>query len=325
MIPVSDEHDDEDQRHECHWTDWRPDEPDDEHKQIHEYGWTDWGPDERSLEPGARVGPYTVRAPIGLYLERTYLADGADGPVELALFVLPGFAVTDIGVRFEREMAIVVETLSTLHPAIRPLYAAGLHGAFGWIARAPVAGVPILTWRAAAPRTWSELFPILREVAGAITSAEQAGLLLPPLMPEDILVEPGGVQVDLSTVFADDHASPGELRNRQANPRTLVLRSPEVMLDKPPSPRSSQFSLCALAWFVNHGQRPFAGDSLFEYILAALDGRLRAPPPGSALPSRIHQALVRGLAADPADRWPSMQDLLAALAPRKGLLGWLRR
>ncbi|MBA3549503.1 MAG: hypothetical protein H0T76_23760 [Nannocystis sp.] len=318
---MSDEHD-EDQRHEPSWTDWRPDESD-EHRQIHEYGWTDWGPDERSLEPGARVGPYTVRAPIGLYLERTYLADGADGPVELALFVLPDIVVTDIGVRFERELAIVVKTLSTLHPAIRPLYAAGLHGPLGWIARAPAAGVPLPTWRAATPRTWSDLFPILQQVAGAITSAEQAGLLLPPLVPEDILVEPGGgVQVDLGTVLADHHACLGDQLN---HPRTFLLLSPEAVRGEPPSPRSSQFSICALAWFVFHGQRPFASDSIVAYMFATLEGRLREPPPGTALPSRIHQALVRGLAAEPADRWPTMPELLAALAPRKGLLGWLRR
>jgi len=44
-----------------------------------------------------------------------------------------------------------------------------------------------------------------------------------------------------------------------------------------------------------------------------LAGNLRPPPPQSAVPRKVCAALRRGLAADPAQRFPSMRELLEAL------------
>src|SRR5262249_47021166 len=42
-------------------------------------------------------------------------------------------------------------------------------------------------------------------------------------------------------------------------------------------------------------------------------GRIKDPPPGTDVPPRIRRAVVRGLAVDPAERWPSLEMLLAEL------------
>ena len=47
---------------------------------------------------------------------------------------------------------------------------------------------------------------------------------------------------------------------------------------------------------------------------AVVSGRCRPPPKDSTVPAPIRDAVLRGLATRPEDRWPSLDELLAALA-----------
>src|SRR5205085_2968503 len=87
---------------------------------------------------------------------------------------------------------------------------------------------------------------------------------------------------------------------------------------------SDQFSFCVTAWEALHGQRPFVGDSLADIEAAIREGRI-TPPPSSdrGVPARVHRALLRGLSADPAARFPSMDALLDELTPRAPRWPWI--
>jgi hypothetical protein len=76
-------------------------------------------------------------------------------------------------------------------------------------------------------------------------------------------------------------------------------------------PTSSRFSVAL--YEALYGERPFAGrgEALSRAILA---GEVREAPAGSRVPAWLRRVLVRGLASDPAERWPAMEPLLAALA-----------
>jgi len=69
-------------------------------------------------------------------------------------------------------------------------------------------------------------------------------------------------------------------------------------------------------WEALAGQRPFAGDTVEALRAAIAAGAITTC---AGLPPRIERALRRGLAADPAARFPSMELLLAALAPSRPL------
>lgn len=77
--------------------------------------------------------------------------------------------------------------------------------------------------------------------------------------------------------------------------------------------RSDQFSYCAALYEALYGRHPFASDTLEGLRGRVMFGKVSPPPRDSAVPSVIHQALLRGLAPDPAQRFPSMRELLAAL------------
>ncbi len=78
---------------------------------------------------------------------------------------------------------------------------------------------------------------------------------------------------------------------------------------------SDQFSFCVTAWEAFTRQRPFAGTTTAELLANIRAGSVTEPEGERALPPPIDAALRRGLAADPAQRFPSMTALLSALEP----------
>src|SRR5262249_55918277 len=76
--------------------------------------------------------------------------------------------------------------------------------------------------------------------------------------------------------------------------------------------RSDQFSFAVVLFEALHGRRPFAGATSAEVRENVLGGRVIE---GSVdgVPRRVRLALRRALAPDPADRFPSMDALIATL------------
>jgi formylglycine-generating enzyme required for sulfatase activity len=78
---------------------------------------------------------------------------------------------------------------------------------------------------------------------------------------------------------------------------------------------SDQFSFCITAWEAFTGQRPFGGATTAERLANIRAGSVIEPDGERTLPPPIDAALRRGLAADPAQRFPSMTALLDAIEP----------
>ncbi len=79
--------------------------------------------------------------------------------------------------------------------------------------------------------------------------------------------------------------------------------------------RADQFSFCVSLYHALYGQSPFDGRDFEEFKVNVLRGRYREPPAGTRVPRSLRLVLLRGLAVDPGDRHPSMDALLAHLAP----------
>ncbi len=74
-----------------------------------------------------------------------------------------------------------------------------------------------------------------------------------------------------------------------------------------------------------YGERPFGEGSVEHRVAAVIDGTLGGTEAGA--PPRLRRVLARGLAAQPEERWPSMDALLEQLgrlvAPRARRWAWL--
>jgi serine/threonine protein kinase/tetratricopeptide (TPR) repeat protein len=77
--------------------------------------------------------------------------------------------------------------------------------------------------------------------------------------------------------------------------------------------RVDQFSFGVALHEALYDERPFRGDSQDEVAANAAAGRIRPPARGSDVPPWLRKVIVRALSPDPADRFPTMDALLAAL------------
>jgi hypothetical protein len=98
--------------------------------------------------------------------------------------------------------------------------------------------------------------------------------------------------------------------------------APELFAGARADPKTDQFAFCVALYESLFGQRPFAGERTSEWARSIEDGRAQLPDDDHGVPSWIVRAVMRGLAKDPAERWPSMSALVDTLgSPEDAELG----
>ena len=156
--------------------------------------------------------------------------------------------------------------------------------------------------------------PTPTPVSGS-TSGSRSGARTAPT-PSRSVTRPGGPRAfdDVSTETELAPGTPGV-------PQVLASRvmgtpsymAPEQRRSGVYDARVDQYSFAVALYEALYGERPFSGQNREEVELAALTGRINPPTRGSDVPPWLRKVLVKALAADPRDRYPTMDDLLAAL------------
>lgn len=167
-----------------------------------------------------------------------------------------------------------------------------------YVVRDMVAGMDMQRWLDALTRpiamSWSQLLGMFVDAGSALASAHARGLVHGGFSPASILVGyDGNVRV-------------GDFTSRLAKPMgdtdqftTVAYAAPEVQAGGVPDAFADQFSFCATVW---------------SSLQRVVQGKM---------PRRVSAVLARGMSENPADRWGSMDLLLAALQKARG--GLLRR
>ena len=254
----------------------------------------------------------------------------------VAIKMLRGDAFAgDARARFEREARALARID---HPNVVKVYEVGEHDGALYLAMELVAGPTVDEWLAAAPRRPTEILAVFRAAGQGLLAAHQAGLVHRDFKPANAMLgDDGRVRVtDFGLVHHGDAAA--TLGATPAGPVDILTRTgalvgtpaylaPELLaaaLDGDgaragdrerlgvPEPRSDQFSFCVALYEALAGHRPFVATDL-RGLAAAIE---RGPtPPRRPIARRVLRALRRGLARAPADRFPSMAELVAAIAP----------
>jgi serine/threonine-protein kinase len=99
---------------------------------------------------------------------------------------------------------------------------------------------------------------------------------------------------------------------------TPAYMAPEQLLGEDIDARGDQFSFCVALWEALFGELPFLGKSFAELRHRKISGQVRTPPKDRQVPSWLRNVVLKGLSKQPADRFGSMTELLAALAHAPG-------
>ncbi len=162
--------------------------------------------------------------------------------------------------------------------------------------------------------------PILRadmEVGAGTLPLDQGTLVLngPPGGGSDT----GEMQSSVSGLFD------ARLTRTGAMMGTPAYMAPEQFFGKETDARTDQFSFCVSLYESLYAERPFPGKKLTELTANVVQGTIRDAPPGTKVPFWVRRILLRGLRSAPAERFPSMAEMLDALGrdPRAARKKWM--
>ena len=153
---------------------------------------------------------------------------------------------------------------------------------------------------------------VLAQVGQALAYAHRRGVIHRDLKPANLLVHKVGRVVVTDFGIAKVTEARG-LTQSGVLIGTLEYMSPEQWLGREVSGASDQYALGVLTYVLLCGQPPFRG-TRHEIEQGHVYGRppsLRAARPDC--PAEMEAAVLRMLAKDPADRWPTLEEAMAAL------------
>ncbi len=284
-----------------------------------------------------RVGRYEVRDTIGVGAMGMVLR-AHDPTLDriVAVKVLRTRTSTDHGdeTRMQRE-ARALAKLS--HPNVIDVYDVGtVHGRV-FIAMEFVDGDTLGGWLSTTPSPDAVIDAFVQAGQG-LAAAHDVGLVHRDFKPANVLRGRDGrvrvVDFGLAAPPRDSSVDPtlGSLDDDLVDLRvtatgvvmgTPAYMAPEAHCGEFVDARSDQFSFCVALFEALWGKRPFLGPRPKDIAVQASRGDIHFPS-GTDVPQRLRQIVVRGLAASPEDRWPSMHALLEQLRPTpKARWPWL--
>ncbi len=198
------------------------------------------------------------------------------------------------------------------HPNIVTVYDAGEEGEVPFIALELVPGQSLeafLTARNALP--WQEAVGILLQIAEALESAHERGIVHRDIKPANILLTPDG-RVKI-TDFGIAKITGSHLTQEAQIVGTPSCLAPEVILGQAADRRVDIFSVGCIAYELLSGTRPFAGE---EFTTVCYRIVHEEPRPLAELapdtPAPLLAIAAKALAKVPAARYQRAGDLAAA-------------
>jgi predicted Ser/Thr protein kinase len=282
-----------------------------------------------SVRPPVRVGRFGVLEVMGSGgMGTVYAAHDPELDRKVALKVVRSSPTSDepphaARSRLLREARVLARLT---HPNVVTIHEHGIHEGQVFLVMELVDGVPLHEWLAVGTRPWTEIVELFLGAAEGLAAAHAIGIVHRDFKPANVLVgrdgRPRVVDFGLARPIArEPPASPRAAGARAAAIEYSITATglvsgtpgyiaPELLAGAKASPRTDVYAFCiALLAALSPG--------------SAQQGQGASARP-QAIPGAVIDALLRGIAADPDARWPTMAPLIAVLrsasgsAPRRG-------
>jgi len=279
------------------------------------------------MQPGTRLGPYEIVAPIGAGgMGEVYRARDDRIGREVAVKVLPTGLATDPDRlhRFEQE-ARAAGQLN--HPNIVALYDVGTHEGSPYLVTELLEGQSLAQRIRSGDLTVSRAVDLAVQLAAGLAAAHSKGIVHRDLKPENVFVttdgvvkvldfglaklkqpEPAGEEQALATTSPVAGTAPGFIMG------SAPYMAPEQARGLAADARSDIFSFGCVLYEMLSGNRAFSGDTAADTISAILTkDPTPLTGPGSNVQAALQAIVKRCLEKRAEDRFQSARDLGFAL------------
>jgi hypothetical protein len=281
-----------------------------------------------ALTSGSRFGPYEIVVPLGAGgMGEVYRARDSKLSRDVALKVLPDLVANDPErlARFKREAQVLA---SLNHPNIGGIYGFEESNGVGALVLELVEGPTLADRIAQGPIPLDEALPIALQIAEALETAHERGVIHRDLKPANIKVRPDGTVkvLDFGLAKAPDPASSTLAASALSNSPTITApaaaatrmgvilgtaayMSPEQVKGKPVDKRSDIWAFGCVPYEMLTGQRLFDGESVADVLAAVLNKE----PRWDEVPASTQRLLRQCLTKDPKRRLRDIGDAFALL------------
>jgi eukaryotic-like serine/threonine-protein kinase len=266
-----------------------------------------------AIEPGQQIGDYEIVAKLGVgglgvvYEVRHLISNRR----EAMKILLPDQTGTpDMAERFRRE----VQTLATLsHVNIASLHTAFYHENQLAMVMELIHGETLRDHQLKTSLTQREVLDFTAQVLQALIYAHRLGVVHRDIKPSNIMIAEGGVVKLLDFGIALTEQS-SHLTLTGYLLGSLSYMSPEQVSGKVASARSDIYSVGVTLYELLTGVLPITGSTNYEIMLGHMQ-RVPAPPNqvNPNVPIALSNAVMRALEKDPALRFATAEEFLAAI------------
>jgi putative two-component system response regulator len=267
------------------------------------------------LVDGFALGQYRIVAPIGRGgMATVYRAHHGALDRDVAIKVLPDFFAEEESyrLRFQQEARSVARLK---HSNILNVFDYGQEDGVTYLVLELVEG-GTLGERLGSPMELEDVVRLLRPIANALDHAHSQNILHRDIKPSNILIQKDGTPVLADFGLATMVGSTQRLTASGTVLGTPEYMSPEQAAGEALGPASDQYSLAIVAYEMLTGRVPFQADTPVAVLLSHMS---QAMPPTRELEGKLsghlEEALRRGLAKAPSDRYPNATEFVAALTP----------
>jgi predicted ATPase/tRNA A-37 threonylcarbamoyl transferase component Bud32 len=272
-----------------------------------------------ALDPGTRIDDYEILKILGQGgMATVFLARDSRHGRDVAIKVMNPQVAAAVGAeRFLREIDI---SARLNHPHVIPLFDSGATGDLLYYVMPCVSGESLRA-RLERERQLSieEAVRLAREIASALGHAHRQGLVHRDIKPENILLAEGiPLVADFGVAHIMRAAAAGDATSLQTAVGAVLgtpqYMSPEQASGQDVDGRSDLYSLACILYEMLAGQPPFVArtaDAVMRMHVTAEPRKLSDLRP--SVPPGLVQAVARGLAKLPADRFQSAAQFAEAL------------
>ncbi|MEU0500351.1 protein kinase [Nocardia sp. NPDC005998] len=269
--------------------------------------------DDTESRAGTRFGPYELRALLGRGgMGEVYEAYDTVKDRVVAVKLLPVGLAGDP--RFQRRFRQESRVAARLaEPHVIPIHDWGEIESVLYIDMRLVRGSDLRSvLRDKGPLSPARAVGIIEQVAAALDAAHAEGLVHRDVKPANILVTPSDFAYLADFGIARSESDPSVTATGQAIGSYSYI-APERFDITPIGGTADVYSLACVLFECLTGAQPFPSDGMSSLIRA----HLSTPPPRpttmrAELPAALDEVISRGMAKEPADRYPTAGALAAA-------------